>query len=110
MIYVVANIELKPGARADYLAEFANVAPQVRAKPGCIEYVAAADAQTDLAWQHRAGPDRVTIIEKWESVEALQAHNDSPHMQAVRLRMRELVRGRVISILTPTDNIIPGRS
>jgi quinol monooxygenase YgiN len=101
MIYVVANIELNPGATPQYLAIFAEIAPQVRAKAGCIEYVATVDAQTGLPWQQPIGADHVTIVEKWESVQALQAHNDSSQMQTARLRLRELVRGRVISILAP---------
>jgi quinol monooxygenase YgiN len=100
MIHVIAKIELNPGARATYLAEFAGVAPQVRAKRGCIEYVATVDAPTGLDWQQLTGPDCVTIIEKWDSVEALQAHNTSTHMQGVRSRMRDLVRARAINILT----------
>ena len=101
MIYVVASIELNPGTRAQYLEAFATIADEVRAKPGCIEYVATVDAPTGLDWQQPTGPDRVTIVEKWASVEALQAHNESDHMKSFRPRLRGFVRGRTISILSP---------
>ena len=101
MIHVVASIELEPGCRAAYLAAFATIADEVRAKRGCHEYVATVDAATGLDWQTATGPDRVTIIEKWDSVADLQAHNGSAHMQAYRPTVRDLVSGRVISILSP---------
>ena len=101
MIYVVASLELNPGKRADFLIEFGKIAAQVRAESGCIEYVATLDAATGLASQHNTGPDRVTIMEKWESTDALRTHDQAPHMLAFRLRVKDLVRGRKIRMLTP---------
>lgn len=101
MIYVVATLELASGTRSAFLAEFAKVVPLVRAEAGCIEYAPAVDAETGLAIQSRMGPDKVTIIEKWASVDALKAHDSAPHMQAYRARVKDYVRGKEIRVLSP---------
>ncbi len=101
MIYVIATLELAPGSRGTFLAEFAKVVPLVRAEAGCIEYAPTVDAETDIPSQHRMGPDRLTIVEKWESVDALRAHDTAPHMQAYRGRVKDYVRGKEIRILRP---------
>lgn len=101
MIYVIATLELAPGTRDAFLAEFAKVVPLVRAEPGCVEYAPAVDADTGMAAQHRIGPNRVTIVEKWASLDALRAHDAAPHMQAYRARVRDYVRGREIRMLAP---------
>jgi quinol monooxygenase YgiN len=99
MIYVIATIELAPGTRSAFLAEFTKVVPLVHAEAGCIEYGPTIDAETDLEYQHRIGPDRVTIVEKWTSIDTLRAHGTSAHMQAYRERVKGLLRGREIRIL-----------
>ncbi len=101
MIHVIATLELEPGKRTAFLAEFAKVAALVRAEEGCVEYTPAVDAETGMASQHRIGPDRVMVIERWQSLAALKAHDVAPHMSAYRARVRDYVRGREIRILTP---------
>ena len=99
MVYVIATLEFAPGMRSAFLAEFAKVVPLVHAEHGCVEYVPVVDADTDIPSQHRMGPDRLTIVERWESVDALRAHDTSAHMQAYRGRVKEYVRGKEIRIL-----------
>ena len=99
MIHVIATLELAPGTRSAFLAEFAKVVPLVRAEAGCVEYTPAVDAETTLPAQHRIGPDRVMVIERWESVETLAAHDVAPHMQAYRARVKDYIRGREIRML-----------
>ena len=99
MVYVIATLDLAPGKRSAFLAEFAKVVPLVHAEKGCIEYVPAVDADTDMASQARMGPDRLTIVERWESVDALRAHDTSAHMLAYRGRVKDYVRGKEIRIL-----------
>ena len=101
MVYVIATIELASGKRGAFLAEFAKVVSLVHAEAGCIEYAPAVDAETHLAMQSRIGPDKVTIIEKWASVDALAAHDAAPHMQAYRDRVKDYVRGKEIRVLAP---------
>ncbi|MBL8385421.1 MAG: antibiotic biosynthesis monooxygenase [Burkholderiales bacterium] len=101
MIHVIATIELNPGTRAAFLVEFNKNIPAVLAEDGCIEYGPAVDAQTGIPTQTVLGPDRVTIIEKWASVEALKAHSVAPHMKAYRERVKDYVRGMDLRVLSP---------
>ena len=103
MIHVIATIELAPGARDAYLAEFRKIISDVRAEKGCIEYGPAVDAQTDLANQAKIGPDQVVVVEKWEDLAALKAHSVSPHMQAYRVKVRDYVRGVHLLVLDPAE-------
>ena len=74
MIHVVATIEVTDGKRDALLAEFKELAPLVHAEDGCIEYGTAIDATTDIDPQIADRPNVVTVVEKWESVDALKAH------------------------------------
>ena len=101
MIHVIAVITAKPGQRDSVLAHFRANVPAVRAEKGCIEYGAAADADTTLSIQTKWGPDTFLVIEKWESLEALKAHAAAPHMAAYAAKTREFIANRVIHILNP---------
>ncbi|HEX7812403.1 MAG TPA: putative quinol monooxygenase [Burkholderiales bacterium] len=101
MIHVIATVELNPGTREKFLAEFRKLIPDVKAEVGCIEYGPTIDAETDIPIQFRIGPDKVTIIEKWEDAAALKAHGVAPHMQAYRARVKGFVRGMELRVLAP---------
>jgi quinol monooxygenase YgiN len=101
MIHVLATIELQPGTRDQFLAEFHKVMPFVHAEAGCIEYGPTIDAATPIAQQQRAGDNIAVIIEKWESVEALQAHLVAPHMTPYRERVKPFVANVRLQILVP---------
>ena len=101
MIHVIATIDLNPGTREAFLAEFRKNVPAVMAEDGCIEYGPAVDADTGIPTQSKIGPDRVTVIEKWASVEALKAHAVAPHMKEYRLRVKDYVRGMDLRVLSP---------
>lgn len=101
MIHVIATVELNPGTREKFLVEFRKLIPDVKAEVGCIEYGPTIDAETDIPIQFKIGPDKVTIIEKWEDVAALKAHGVAPHMQAYRARVKGFVRGMELRVLAP---------
>jgi quinol monooxygenase YgiN len=101
MIHVIATVELNPGTRDKFLAEFRKLIPDVKAEAGCIEYGPTIDAETDLGNQFRLGPDKVAIIEKWETVAHLKAHLVAPHMQAYRPKVKDLVKGMELRVLSP---------
>ena len=101
MIHVIATIDLAPGTRDSFLEEFRKLIADVRAEAGCIEYGPTVDADTGIPAQFRIGDDRVTIMEKWDSVAALKAHSVAPHMLAYRLRVKEFVRGMELRVLAP---------
>ena len=101
MIHVIATIGLAPGTRNAFLAEFRKLVPEVKAEDGCLEYGPAIDAETDIATQGHLGPNKVVIVEQWESVDALKAHAVAPHMQAYRVRVKDFVKGMELRILEP---------
>ena len=103
MIHVIATIQLNPGTREAYLKEFLRLTPLVRAEAGCIEYGATIDQPTTIAVQQLAGPDVVVVVEKWASVDALNAHSAAPHMADYRVRVKDFVKGVKLLILNPVD-------
>jgi quinol monooxygenase YgiN len=101
MIHVIATVELNPGTRDKFLAEFRKLIPDVKAEAGCIEYGPTVDAETDIATQYKVGADRVVVIEKWETVAALKAHGVAVHMQAYRAKVKDYVKGMELRVLSP---------
>jgi quinol monooxygenase YgiN len=101
MIHVIAIIHSKPGHRSSVLQAFRANVPNVLSEHGCIEYGASIDAEPALGAQTAFGPDTFVVIEKWESVEALQAHFKAPHMAAYAEKVRDLVASRVIHVMDP---------
>ena len=88
-------------ARASFGTTGANV-PAVLAEDGCIEYGAAIDAAPAPAFQTPCGPDTFVVIEKWASLQALQAHAAAPHMASYAAKTREHIASRTLHILSPT--------
>ena len=101
MIHVVATIALNPGTRPAFLEVFRRLTPLVRAEAGCIEYQATVDVPTTMAVQDGPRPDVVTVIEKWESVEALYAHSAAPHMTEYRDEVKDYVVGVSLQVTEP---------
>lgn len=100
MIHVIAHIEVKPGTRDAFLAEFAKIVEPVRAEAGCIEYGPTVPAETDIGPQHR-DENLVTIVEKWESVPHLKAHLDAPHMNEYRPKVADYVVRTTLHVTEP---------
>lgn len=98
MIHVVASIGVKPGKREEYIELFKENVPNVLAEEGCVDYAPTVDADTgiDAQWTDETV---VTIIEKWESLDALKAHLVSPHMVAFFEETDELVDDTSLTIL-----------
>jgi quinol monooxygenase YgiN len=98
MIHVVASIRVKPGMVPRFLDVFKANIPDVRNETGCIDYFPAVDIDVGLAPQV-LDQNAVTVIERWESVEALRAHSISPHMQAYREKVKDMVEGISIKVI-----------
>ncbi len=102
MIIVIASIEIADGKRDTFLEEFHKIVPLVREEKGCMEYGPTVDAETDIGLQQPLRPDVVVVVEKWESVSALNDHLGAPHMEEYRTKVSEIVRGMDLRILKPT--------
>src|SRR3972149_151213 len=99
MIHVIATVETAPGRREDFLAAFAELVPDVRAEQGCLEYGPATDLATTIADQPAPRENVVTVVEKWDNVEALRKHLEAPHMARYRRTVKDLVLGVSIRVL-----------
>jgi quinol monooxygenase YgiN len=96
MIHVVAEIELKPGCRAEYLKMFKAHVPKVRAEKGCVAYAPVVDAVGAPMAGHPPRENVVTIVEQWQSLADLEAHSRAPHQAEFRKQAGHLVaKGRV---------------
>ena len=101
MIHVLAIITAKPGLRDRILEVFrANVAT-VLAEDGCIAYEAVVDVRPGSPAFAQFGPDSFVVVEKWASLDALQAHAVAPHMKAYASQVKDLTAHRAIHVLEP---------
>ncbi len=98
MISVIASIRVKTGKLHDYLAILKANVPAVRKEKGCIEYVPTVDLDVKLPPQVLDN-NVVTLLEKWESLEALHAHLGSPHMLDYREKVRTFVESVSFKVL-----------
>jgi len=81
MIRVVAHLYAKPEKVDELKAMLLGLLEPTRKEAGCIVYE---------LHQNTADPSEFTFIEEWESDAALDAHLQSPHLQAAFPRVPEL--------------------
>ena len=98
MIHVIASIRIKAGKVSEYLEILKENVPKVRGEKGCIDYLPTVDIDAGLPRQAKDA-DLVTIIERWESMDALHTHLGAPHMQSYREKSKDLVESGSIRIL-----------
>jgi quinol monooxygenase YgiN len=101
MIYLVVSVRVKAGKLPEFLQLFGSVAPLVRKEKGCVQYVAATDFDSGLPPQV-FDKDVVTILEKWEDIEALRSHLAAPRIAAYFEKDKGLTEGSSIKILEET--------
>lgn len=101
MIHVHATIELHPGKRDEFLAEFHKLVPLVLAEDGCIDYGPTIDFETVIPAQPPVRDNVVVVVEKWENVETLEAHLMAPHMLDFRGRVGECISNMDLHVLQP---------
>lgn len=101
MIYVIATLEITAGKRDEFIQAFRANVPNVLAEEGCIEYEPTIDLATDAPMQPEVRMDTVTVVEKWESLQALQTHLAAPHMVRFREGVKDLLKSVSIQVLEP---------
>ena len=80
-VVVVATITPKPEHADEVAAAFAEIIPQVHAEDGCELYAL-----------HRAD-DRLIMIERWASADALAVHSRGAALAALNPRLRGKLTG-----------------
>jgi quinol monooxygenase YgiN len=98
MINVIASIRVKAGRLSEFLEIFKSNVPNIREERGCIEYLPAVDIDADLPPQS-LDENVVTIIEKWESLDALRDHLRAPHMLAYKEKVKDIVEDISLKVL-----------
>ena len=99
MIYVIATVELNQNCREKFLEAFHRNIPKVKAEKGCAMYQPTIDVASGIPIQPPVRPDVVTIVEGWESLDALKAHAVAPHMKTYREETKGLVKGLTLQVL-----------
>jgi len=98
MITVLASIYVKAGEIDKFLDIFKANIPSVCAEDGCISYVPMVDFDSQLAPQE-LNENIVTIVEQWESIEALKAHLVAPHMLKYKDNVKNIVEDVTLKVL-----------
>lgn len=98
MIHVIASISIKEGTLEDIKKIYASFAPKVEKEMGCLMYCPTVDYNTDIHTQEK-DTNIVTVIEKWESIEAFNAHLNTPHVFEFREDIKGIVENVSIKVL-----------
>ena len=101
MIHVLATIDIHEGKRDALLTKLHANVDNVLAEDGCLAYGPTVDARTDIGAQIPVRDNVVTVVEQWESLDALHAHLAAPHMATYREAVKDLVKGLTLQILEP---------
>jgi quinol monooxygenase YgiN len=81
---VIARFTAKPGSESQLRDVLSALVEPTRQEPGCLHY--------ELV-QSQNDPRVFTFFEKWESVDALTAHTQTPHVQRARRDRVEFLEG-----------------
>jgi quinol monooxygenase YgiN len=101
MIHVIASVHVKAGRVNEFLEIFKSNIPKVREENGCIQYLPAIDIDSGLPPQVFED-NVVTIIEKWENLDALQDHLKAPHMLVYMEKVKNVVENVLLKVLKET--------
>jgi len=86
---IIVTVELRSGTRDRFLAAMhENAAASVRDEPGCLVF----DVLED-----RERPDTFHLYEVYTGPEALAAHKDTPHYQASRALINDLIERQSVT-------------
>ena len=98
MVIVIASARIKAGQRDTFISLFKEFAESVRQEKGCIEYFPSVDLETGSPIQDK-DPNVVTVIERWESLQDLQTHMQTPEFKAFGEKSAPYTEGMSAKIL-----------
>ena len=81
MIYSIVTMIIRDGMLEAFLEECKKIRPLVLAEEGCLMYDYTLEIRTDSPRQESVQKNRVTLYEKWTSMEALDKHSGMRHME-----------------------------
>ncbi len=98
MIHVIASIYVKEGKMPEIQKIYEFFVPKVNNEDGCIMYLPTIDHQTDIPTQSK-DVNMVTVIEKWESMQAFNSHLSASHVVEFRAQIKGIVEKVTIKVL-----------
>jgi len=98
MVHIIASIYIKEGKLSDVMKIYESFVPKVLAETGCIMYCPTADLETEIPTQLKE-KNIVTVIEKWEDLEAFHAHLSAQHSCEFREDIKDIVEKVSIKVL-----------
>ena len=101
MIHVIAEIETVPEHTAAFIEAFCANIPNVLAEDGCLRYELTESVDIDSPVQEACPANRLRVVEAWESVAALKAHFQAPHMLAFKASTAGFSRGTTLHVQKP---------
>ena len=100
MVHVIVTMQVAAGRMEEFIAAARGLAALVRAEAGCLQYDYTVDTASPLPIQEPLDDHRVTLIERWESAAALEAHLQAPHMKQYGPTLAALRTGGVTARVT----------
>ena len=88
MLHVVVTMTIKEGRMEVFLDLCRELRPKVLAEPGCLAYDHTREVPGPFG--RPVDANRVTLLERWASPEALQAHLAAKHLKETGARMADL--------------------
>lgn len=82
MIGVVARNTIKADKVEEFLKLAGELSVETNKEDGCIEYILMKDTKAENTF---------TFVEKWETMEHLEAHFEAPHFKRIVPQFAELV-------------------
>lgn len=86
MITVTADFTVKPEKKAELLSVLDKVIENTRSEKGCITYE---------LYEAQDVPNKFIMIERWESMQALQTHLHMPYIQTLLEKSAEWLEAPV---------------
>lgn len=80
----------------EFLGLCEKLRPLVLGEKGCRGYDYTREIASPLSMQEPTDSNRITLVERWDSLEALRAHGEAPHMKEIGSKMKDL-RSSVIA-------------
>ena len=90
MLHIIVTMMVKEGRMKEYLAVCEELRLLVLMEKGCQAYEYAREIASPLGIQEPIEANRITLIERWESIDALKAHMETRHMKEAGVKMKDL--------------------
>lgn len=80
MIYSIVTMIIKEGMMSEFIEECKKIRPIVKSENGCYMYDYTREIELNLERHEKININRITLFEKWDSMESLNIHSNTPHM------------------------------